>query len=119
MCDGSSIQAHQYQKVSVCVVFPIQSHLHVNMIRRLDDVTAQLAALQKTLEKQSAASNPQNAPDTNSLSEDSILTEAQDGQLVVEEKFYRTCSANDLPTPPASLGDTTLSNDQIIELFEQ
>lgn len=125
MPDGSSVQAYQYQTVSVRVVFQAQLHLlhfNVDMIRRLDDVTAQLAALQKTLEKQSPVSNPQSAPATSSLSEDTILTEAQEvqlGQLVVEEKFYRTSLPNDLPTPPASLGDTTLTHDQVIGLFEQ
>ncbi|KAF2499546.1 hypothetical protein BU16DRAFT_524023 [Lophium mytilinum] len=89
--------------------------------RRLDDVTAQLAALQKTLDLQSPNSNPQSAPDTSSVSEDTVLIEAQEvhfGELVVEDKFYRASSAGDLPNPDASLGDITLNNDQVAALFE-
>jgi len=81
-----------------------------------------LAVLQQALVKQSPNSNPQSAPDTSSLSEDTIVTESQAvqlGDLMVEEVFYRTSLAGDLPDPPASLGDATLDDDQVIGLFEQ
>lgn len=106
MPDGSSIQAYQYQMVSARVVFQVKLHFNAYMIRRLDDVTAQLAVLQKTLKKPSPASNPHGVPDTSPLSEDAILTETEEvqlGQFAVKENFYRTSLANHLNSRKPSL----------------